>query len=137
MYQILLILIFCSILISNSYAMIKVCWKATGQCLIVGGDNCNGYGFNGQASCVVLPPISVGQNGGQIQCFKNSNGVAYLIYNKEKIRIASDRLINDLKSNKLKINPSNYNSEKSSTKLIDEICKEYNIKVEIKENIGM
>lgn len=130
--------IFCFLTLSNAYSTIRVCWKATGQCKIISGEtSCNGWGFNGGADCSVLK--TSGTSGGSVQCYRTSSGKAYLNFNGISTEIASDEFINDARSGKLDPTWKKYENQSSSQKVIDQLCKEYNIKViskEISQTIG-
>jgi len=133
-----LIFIFCFLALSNAYSTIRVCWKATGQCKIISGEtSCNGWGFNGGADCSVLK--TSGTSGGSVQCYRTSSGKAYLNINGISTEIASDDFINNARNGKLDPTWKKYENQSSSQKVIDQLCKEYNIKViskEISQTIG-
>lgn len=127
-----LIFMFCLLTLSNAYSTIRVCWKETGQCKIISGEtSCNGWSFNGSATCSVLK--TSGTPRGSVQCYRTTSGKAYLNINGISTEIASDDFINDARSGKLDPTWKKYENQSSSQKVIDEICKEYNIKVILKE----
>ncbi|MEI2695108.1 MAG: hypothetical protein WBO44_01845 [Saprospiraceae bacterium] len=133
-----ILLVTCVLFSSKLFGTVKLCHLVTRQCKIVYGscddwaDVCN----SGPITCESLKKTP-GKPGGGIQCYKNAKGIAYLVYNGSKFEIASDQYINDIKAGKFNEDPKKYAKDVSSTKVINEICKEYNIKMEVKENIGM
>lgn len=125
---------------SDLFATCQVCHTVSGQCKVVGGscnadwsDLCNYCTCKDMKSNVTFSTRNAKTSATTAVCYMSSSGLAYFELNGQTTVIASDEFISDLKGGKIAGDWKKYENQASSMKVIDEICREYNINLLIKE----
>jgi hypothetical protein len=118
----------------------RVCYLPTGQCKIVSGSCANDWGdLCRYCTCtdlkrnISISTVNAKTTASTAVCYVSPSGLAYFEFNGQTTVIASDEFISDLKGGKITGDWKKYENQPSSKKVIDEICREYNIKAVSKE----